>query len=259
MLGADALGAGAMAMGGRGHDPYRRNDPYSRNGPNDRNGFNGPPNDHYGPSGQAMSPIDGPGRGQGYNNQFPQGAYPLNDNRPGNFGAGAAAARAYDRGGQRRPPPERQYSQDANRPLMAPSPQRPYPDSSTLIPYPSEPTVPFTEPPLGPPGRMASPTSNINSGFDFGDSSRSQGPGPQAMPMPYSGNSRRPGPQGGNGYGGSTAPPSYASRSPPPVQQQGGGGYSGYNSYSSPQRPLVGRAPPSSEGRRREAQPWDGV
>jgi hypothetical protein len=275
-LGAGALGAGAMAMSGRGHDPYARNDPYGQNepfgrgGPNDRGGFNGPPNDRYGPPGQGMPPMNGPGRGQGYNNQFPQDqSYPPNDNIPGNFGPGAAVGGAYSRGQPPRqyspdngsrpfpPQPQRQYSQDSNRPLMAPSPKRPYPDSSTLIP---EPTVPFSNSSRGPPGRMASPPSN-NSGFDFDDGNSSrQGPGPQAMP--YGGSGRRPSApserQGGGGYAGSTAPPSYASRSPPP-QDGNGGGYAGYQPYSAPQRPQVGRAPPSSAGRQREAQGWEVV
>lgn len=269
-LGAAAVVAGAVAMGGRGNDPYRRNDPYGPNdpyarngpydrngfgGPNDRGGFNGPLNNRYGPSSQGMTPTDGPGRGQGYNNQFPPGAYPPHDNRPSNFGAGAAAARAYDRGGLPRQPPNRQYSQDANRPLMAPNPQRLYPDSTTSAPFPSEPTVPFIDSARGPPGGMASPPSNDNSGFDFGDGNPSRGPGP--MPYGGNGNGRRPSAPGGGGYAEGTVSPSYASRSPPPPLQQGG--YGGYRSYSTPDRPPVGRAPPSSEGRRREAQPWDGV
>jgi hypothetical protein len=297
VLVAGALGAGAMAIGGRGHDPYRRNDPYGQNepfgrgepndrsgfnDPNNRSGFNGPPNEPYSPSGRGMPQMNGQGRGQGYNNQFPQEqSYPPNDNRTGNFGPGAAAAGAYSRGqpprqyspdnGSRPFPPQsqRQYSQDSNRPLMAPSPQRPYHDASTLVPYPAEPTVPFldsAEPTLpfsgsanrGPPGRMASPPNN-NSGFNFDDRNTSrQGPGPQAMPMPYGGiGGRRPSAPserqgGGGGYAGSTAPPSYASRSPPPQD-----GFSGYQPYNASQRPQVGRAPPSSAGRQKEAQGWE--
>lgn len=285
-LGAGALGVGAMAVGGRGHDPYGRNDPYGQNehfgrggpndrggfnGPNDRSGFNGSPNDQYGQSGRGMPPMNGPGRGPGYNNQFSPGqSYPPYDNRPGSFGPGGAAG-AYNRGQPPRqyspdngsrpfpPQPQRQYSQDSNRPLMAPSPQRPYPDASTLVPYTGEPTLPFSNSAnRGPPGRMASPPSNNNSGFDFedGNSSR-QGPGQQTMPMPYGGNGgRRPSApserQGTGGYAGSTAPPSYASRSPPPQD-----GFSGYQPYNAPQRPQVGRAPPSSAGRQREAQGWE--
>lgn len=292
-MGAGALGAGAMAIGGRGHDPYRQNDSYGQNepfgrggpndrgdfnSPNDRSGFNGPPNDPYSPSGRGMPPMNGPGRGQGYNNQIPQDqGYPPNDNRPSNFGPGAAAAGAYSRGQPRRqyspdngsrpfpPQPQRQYSQDPNHPLMAPNPQRPYPDASILVPYPTEPTVPFSNSNRSPPGRMASPPSNNNSGFnsDDGNTSR-QGPGPQTMPMPYGSNSgRRPSAPserqgGGGGYAGSTAPPGYVSRSPPP-QDGNGGGYSGYDPYNPPQRPQVGRAPPSSAGRQREAQGWEVV
>jgi hypothetical protein len=291
-MGAGALDAGAMAMGGRGQDPYGRNDaygqnePYGRGGPNgrggyngfdDRSGFNSPPNDPYSPPGREIPPMNGPGRGQGYNNQFPQGqGYPPNDNRPGNFGPGAAAAGAYNRGqpprqyspdnGSRPFPPQsqRQYSQDSNHPLIAPSPTRPYPDASTLDPHPAEPTLPFSNSNRGPPGRMASPPSN-NSGFDFDNGNvNRQGPGPQAMPMSYGGSSgRRPSAPserqgGGGGYAGSTTPPSYASRSPPP-QYGNGSGHSGYQPYNPPQRPQVGRAPPSSAGRQREAQGWEVV
>jgi len=291
-LGAGALGAGAMAIGGRGQDPYGRNDPYGQNepygrggpnnrgdysGPNDRNGFNSPPNDPYGPSGRGMPPMNGPGRGQGYNNQFPQGqGYPPNDNRLGNFDPSAAVAGAYSRGqpprqyspnnGSRPFPPQnqRQYSQDSKRTLIAPSPTRPYPDASTLVPYPVEPTVPFSNSNRGPQGRMASPPNNNNSGFDFDDGNTNrQGLGPQDMPMPYGGSSgRRPSVpserQGGGGYTGSTAPPSYASRSPPP-QDGNGGDYSEYQPYNPAQRPQVGHAPPSSAGRQREAQGWEVV
>jgi hypothetical protein len=305
-LGAGALGAGALAMGGRGQDLYGRNDSYGQNepfgrggpnnrggfnGPNDRNNFNGPLTDPYSPSGRGMPPVNGPGRGQGYDNQFPQGqSFPPNDNRPGNFGPGAAAG-AYSRGQPPRqyspdngsqpysPQSQRNYPQDSNRPLMAPSPQRPYHDASTLVPYPAEPTLPFSEnaePTIpfsdsanrGQTGRMASPPSN-NAGFDFGDrNDKRQGPGPQAMPMPYGGSgNRRPsvpserqdrgGYEGGygGGYAGSTAPPSYVSASPPPPQD----GFSGYQPYNASQRPQVGRAPPSSAGRQKEAQGWEVV
>lgn len=251
-LGAGALGAGAMAMGGRGNGM----DPYNRNGPG---GFNTPPNNRspYGPPGQNMSPLDSPSRG-GFN-QYPPGG----PGGPGNFGGpGVAAAGAYGRqpqrqqypgdqpGGRGFAPPQRQFTPDGNRPMLAPSPQRPYPDATPLsFPEPSS----YTNL-----GRMASPPNNMNNtsgGFDFGDSAPSRGP-PQSMPVPYGGGgmARRPvgQPQHDDGqYGGSTAPPSYASRSPPPMNNDGGGGRGGYQPYN--------RAPPSSEGRRREPQGWEGV
>lgn len=264
-MGVGAMGAGAMAMGGRGAGM----DPYGRGGPNDRGAFHGGP-------GQAFSPVSGPGRGGPgpYENQFP-----LGPGNGGNFGPPAAAAG----GAYGRPTPQRFHSNDSNRPLMGPGPSRPYPDSGPApLAFPTEPSAsPYGAAHRGP-GRKASPPIDSNQGFDFDG----RGPPPQQHGMAYGGNEygsngRRNSPpshsQYGGGYAGSTAPPSYASRSPPPQsfasrsppphQQSGGGG--GYQPYAPPPphndrddyaqgRGALGR-PPNSAGRGREAHGWEGV
>jgi hypothetical protein len=240
-VGAGALGAGAgaMAMGGRGNGMG----PYGQNGPNGSRPFNSAPNDPYGAPGQAFSPVNGPGRGQGYENQFAQGP-----GQPGNnYGPpGVVAGGVYGN----RPPPQRQYSNDSQRPLMhAPSPTRPYhTDGPAPIPFPNEPS----SAPYRGPARMASPPHHDH-GFDFGDN---HAPEPMAMPMPFAGDGgRRPNGGGPGMYPGSTAPPSYASRSPPPREQYGGGG-NGYEAYSAPGERT---RPPNSAGRGRQAEGWEVV
>jgi hypothetical protein len=238
--------------------------PGNRYGQN-QNGFNGNGRDYGGPGrGYGQSPPNLPdnfdGQGHGYSSDSP-------DHYEADNGFAGAAVGGY--GARPFPPqPTRQYSSDSSRPL---NPGRQYSDR----PYQNDNFQPNGPPPRGPlrgpggPGRKASPPLNNNSGFDFGTGPQQyqSRPSPPPQQMSYGSSSEgRPSPPiqgrtGGNdGYfGGSTAPPSYASRSPPPQEPS----YPGYRPYQ-PNYSQSGRgAPPSlipGGGRGgREPQGWDPV
>jgi hypothetical protein len=211
-------------------------DQYSQNqGAYDPNGHG-----YRGATGSGMSnaygsnnPQEMDAGGQGYGPHSPQDAYGSNN---GFVGAAAAG------GGYGRPPPQRQYSNDSH---------RPYPPQSNRQ-YNNDQSRPLNQsqysdrsyrsdnfqngPPRGPsrgpdPRNRAPPPSNNSSGFDFGTDHQYSRPAPHPQPSYDS------------SYAGSTAPPTYASRSPP--LQEGG-----YRPYQ----------PLSSQGRGgREPQNWDPV
>ncbi|KAI9739849.1 MAG: hypothetical protein M1818_004905 [Claussenomyces sp. TS43310] len=127
-------------------------------------------------------------------------------------------------------PSQRQYSNESTRPLMGGS-QRRKPVGYSPMPYPEERRG------------MTSPPPRNDSGFDFGGASSNSGP-PLQVPSPFRQQSlsqdhhepvELPSPDMGygGGYQGSTAPPSYASRSPPPHQGSRGGN-PGYRPYGGP-------------------------
>jgi hypothetical protein len=278
-IGAGAIGAGAMAMGGR-----NPTDPYGRPIPTEHGEFNSAGNNRgYGPQGQAISPTGGPGRRQGFppgpyqNAQFPQDheqGYPGESS----FGPGgvivagtyprAQPQRQYSNSSDPYSPRQRQHSSDSNRPLIAPSAQRPYPsDHNPNAPFSNEnqplayPPEPYQQNPnpRGPSQRMPSPAmTTTSSTFDFGSYGGSGNPnnhhGSNAgndNNMGFGmGSGRRPSIGGyssyapSTNYAPSTAPPSYVSRSPPPQEQRGGGGgssgYQGYKPYQAGPQPSRG-------------------
>jgi len=281
--GQSPYGAPGQAVGGNGYsdipaDRYGQNqNAYNGNG----RGYGGSPAAGPGRGGPGRgygpnSPQNYDGQGRGYGPPSPQDPYGAE-----NGFAGAAAGgygrqqpqRQYSNDGRPFPPqPTRQYSSDSSRPLNT---GRQYSDR----PYPSDnfqPNGPPRGPSRGPggpggPGRMASPPLNNNSGFDFGTGAPQQyqsrpSPPPQQMPYGSSNPGGRPSPpiQGRNGgndgyFGGSTAPPSYASRSPPPQEAS----YPGYRPYQ-PNSNQGGRGAPTAlmpgGGRGgREPQGWDPV
>jgi hypothetical protein len=269
-------GAGVMAMGGgaNGRDPYRQNGPGQRGGYNGAAGGRG-----YGPSPEPYSPVDGNGRGQGFDDYHdPYAPGPSSD-----YGPTPVAGGAY--GLSRGPPrrqntgdsagtfsnPQRQYGAGMSPPMLAPSPQHPY--SNEPIAFPDEQAY---MPNRGP-GR-APMLPHSNSGFDFGEAvSRPQpmpsgehmlgGPSsPPRRPVPppqqqnssYSssgppiyGRQKR---RGDRDYAGDNGPRGYDSRAGP-SSPPSGGGYPPYREYS---RPQPGRLN-TSEGQRREHQGWEGV
>lgn len=242
-----------------------------------RGQFGGPGRGAY--SGQGRGGYDGQGRGgyndqgQGYGPPSPQDPYGADNNYTGaaTGGYGRPPPNRQNSGDNRRfPQPQRQYSSDSSRPL---NPGRQYSDQSFDNFQPNGPPRGPSRGPGGPggPGRMASPPRNNTEGFDFGTGAPQQYPSRPSPPLQQnsygSSNSRgRPNPpmQGGrNGgndgyYAGSTAPPSYASRSPPPQEPS----YPGYRPYQ-PSSSQGGRGAPSSSapggGRGRDPNPWDPV
>ena len=266
----------SLAPGGRYGSPA----PSGRGGPGrgygPGQGFDGQGRGQFGGPGRGQ--FDGQGRGvdgqydgqgRGYGPPSPQDSY----------GADNSFAGAYGRPGPNRqntgdsrpfpPQPQRQYSNDSARPL---NPGRQYSDQ----PYdnfqangPPRGGASRGPPSRGPggPGRMASPPLNNNSGFDFGTGgSQPYGSRPSPPPQQNSYESSLGGPsppvqQGGrrrendnySAYSGSTAPPTYASRSPPPSEA----GYPGYRPYQAgSSQGGRGAAPPS---RGREPDRWDPV
>ncbi|TAQ83267.1 hypothetical protein B7494_g8406 [Chlorociboria aeruginascens] len=225
--------------------------------------------------GYGTPPPNMAGQGRGYGPPSPQG-----------YTGGSNEFAVAPVGGYGRGPPQRQYSNDSNRPYPPQQPQRQYSNDSSrpLNPgrqfsdrsmgsdrtYPSDnfggqPARGPSRGPPGGPGRLTSPPPNNNSGFDFGGNqgynsrpNPSQVPYPTNRPTPppqqnsYSQVSRNsPTAQQGGFYQGSTAPPSYASRSPPPQEQNysgpesgAGSGYRAYNPQGSSQ-PRAPRAAPS--------------
>jgi hypothetical protein len=227
-----------------------------------------------------MTPTGGPGRGQGFspgtyqNSQSSQDheqGYP-EPSREGNFSPGVGVvAGTYPHGQPRHQysnssdpysPLQRPYTNDSNRPLIAPSAQRPYPADHNLndVPYATDqqslayPPEPYQQSsnPRGPPQRMASPATTNTSAFDFGSYGDSGNPNNQHGNNHNNnsnagfgvGSGRRPSVGGYSNYAPSTAPPSYASRSPPPQEQHGGGGptggYPGYKPYQAGPQPSRG-------------------
>jgi len=230
-------------------DQYAQNQsPYDQNG---RSYGRDAPDQGRGGRGYDMNgPVEGAGRG--YGPTSPQDPY-ANDN--GYAGPNAVG------GTYGRPPPRRQHTGDSNRPFP-PQQQRQYSNDTgrpqnqgrgySDRPYQGDnyqQNGPSRGPPSrGPgPGRMASPPLNNNSGFDFGTGAQdqySQRPAPPSQQMSY-----------GSSYNGSTAPPSYASRSQPPPDTS-------YRPYQA--APSQRRGPPPNlvpGGGRGDRQPenWDPV
>lgn len=229
-------------------------------GQQNQNAYNQNGRGYRGPAGPGMA---GPGYGpnspqemgnnarRGYGPPSPQDPYGNDTGYIGNAGG---------REGYNRPPPQRQYTNDSNRPFP-PQPIRQYSGDSSR---PMNSGRQYSErgyqdnfqpnPPRGPsrgpaPGHMASPPLNNGSGFDFGTGApqqqgyaqRPSPPPPQQMPY-------------GSSYAGSTAPPTYASRSPPPQEQEQA--YPGYQSYETPTNQGRGRP---GRGTREPPQNWDPV
>jgi hypothetical protein len=262
---AGPFGAGAgPGLGRNGHpgdeDPYGENqNTFNQNG----GGYRGTPSPGPG-MGMGLG-MGGRGYGPGQNGMDSYGHPSSRGPSPGpNNGFADAAVGGYGRGrgqypNERRqfpPQPARQYSSDSARPL---NPGRQYSDRS----YQQD-GFQQNGPPRGPGRAPRSPPLVNNSGFDFGMDHQQQSSRPSPPPQQPSyrsapGRSYSPSPnfqqRGAGGYPGSTAPPSYASRSPPPQEQS-------YQSYvpSSEQR-MRGSPQPSmvSAGRAREPQNWDPV
>lgn len=252
------------------------------------NGYAGIPEDPYAPNrnafnqnargyGGSLSPAPAVGgRGYGppqhamdnYGPTTPQESYPGTNNN----GFAGSPVGAYGRpqpGSQypsdRRqypPQPVRQYSSDSARPL---NPGRQYQPEGGYQPdgnYPPQ-NFPMSDPPRGPSrGPVRSPPPNNTPGFDFGIGSQQQyqsrpSPPPQQPYGPSHGARYSPplqqGRPGNGGYhAGSTAPPSYASRSPPPQT-------SNYQPYVPPSDQETPQALVPGGGREREPQNWDPV
>lgn len=289
-LGQSPYGAQpGQVMGGNGYtggNMYNQNGRGFRGGPSPGPGRGRPspgPGRGYGPN----SPVDGPlmggrgygpnspqgidGQGRGYDPPSSEDAYGNNNGFVGAaMGGRAPPQRQYsnDTYSDRPYPPQptRQYSSDSSRPL---NPGRQYSDR----PYPGD-NYQQNGPPRGPsrgpggPGRMASPPLNNNSGFDFGTGAPQQyqepkqySSRPSPPPQEYPTRPSPPSQQSYNSqssYQGSTAPPTYASRSPPPQEP----GYPGYRPYQPPQQGRGGPPPaliPGGGRGGREPQNWDPV
>jgi hypothetical protein len=230
---------GAPAVGGR---PYMS--PAGSYGPSQDGSGRGYTESDYGSSrGYAPSQAgSGPGyapsaagSGRGYGPPTPQDRYGSNNKFPGN---------GYERQGPQRQgfpsQPTRQYS--GNSMNQRPDMQRQYTDQSYMSGEYQQNTPPPRGPSRGPSRGPGTPAPiNNNSGFDFGGSRQDSYPS-QTAPQQQSYNSN---------YQGSTAPPSYATRSPPPQEQN-------YRTYGQ-----GGRAAPQAlipgGGRSREPQAWDPV
>jgi hypothetical protein len=195
--------------------------------------------------------------GDGYGRNQPQRQYSNNgNNNRGNF----------------RPQPQTNYSSDSARPL---NPGR---QESDLLYGHYQNNGPFPRGQSRGPGlqqgphRTMSPGPVNSGGFDFGNNDQPSYPRPNPTPQQSYGQqsqpNRRPLPRSQPSaddymnYHGSTAPPSYASRSPPPQDP----GYPGYKPYTPPPQQQGGRAggvmdvPGSlSPGGRREVRGWDPV
>ena len=199
------------------------------------------------------SPMDGQGRGFPLSPQDPYANDGFSGTATGYGRSQPQRQNSNDTYGSRQypPQPQRQYSDDSSRPL---NPGRQYSDQ----PYGSDnfqPSGPPRGPSRGPgprgPAQMASPPLANDSGFDFGSPVQQPYSRPSPPPQQSSYRSRPSPPQQGGYLGGSTAPPSYASRSPPSEEPS----YPGYRAYQAPsQRNMTpgrrGREPP---------QNWDPV
>ena len=267
-----------QGAGGNGYMGVAAGDPYGAPNAYNQNGFRDSPSPGPGRGGMGaprgygqVSPVSGTGRGVGgnsYGQDSPmdgpgRGFNSSPQNQYANDGFDVAAA-GYGRsqpqrqnsndtyGSRQYPPqPQRQYSDDSARPL---NPGRQYSDQPYGAGY-FQPNGPPRGPSRGPgprgPGRMASPPLSNNSGFDFGASGGQQ-PYSRPVPQPQQSYGSRPSPpqQQHSYFGGTTAPPSYASRSPPPEEPS----YQVYRpnqpAYQGNRTPGRGRDPP---------QNWDPV
>ena len=179
------------------------------------------------PSGRGYAPSQN-GSGRGYGPPSPQDPYTSNTNVAGGYDT--SNDNYNGRGQGYRGQPTRQYSGHSSdtRPVN----QRQYTDQT----YSSDDYQQSGSPHGQSRGQL--PPPNNNSGFDFGTDQYSR-PSAQNQ-QSYSSNYQ----------GGSTAPPSYASRSPPPQEQN----YRGYAGG----RPAPAALMPGG-GRSREPQNWDPV
>ncbi|KUJ18459.1 uncharacterized protein LY89DRAFT_732016 [Mollisia scopiformis] len=272
--GSPMAGPGMGPQGvGMGMGPPRTGTPQMRGSPALGQGPRRPP----GPGGYGPNPSQSyNGQARGYGPSSPQDSYGQNDSfADASVGGGRGYGRAQpqrqfsndhygDEQYSSRPfpaQPSRQYSSDSQQPLAL---ARQYSDGPG---YPQDNFQPSGPPPRGPsrgpggPNRMASPPLQNNSGFDFGGGQQDYQTRPSPPPQQYGrpsppleqmsyGSSNRPSPptqsgRGNDGYfAGSTAAPSYATRTPPPQEPT----YPGYKPYQ-----------PTSTGRGREPQGWDPV
>lgn len=240
---------GPGMMGGRGYGP----------GQNGMDNYGQPSFRGASPGPGMMGGRYGPGQ-NGMGNSDPQS---FRGASPGPNGFVDTAVGGY---GQ----PQAQYPNDRRQ--FAPQPSRQYSSESARGMNPGRQYSPAPQdgfqqhgfqqngPSYGPSGGARSPPPTHNTGFDFGIDNQQQyssrpSPPPQQPSYGSPVRSYSPSPNlqqrgGCAGYHpGSTAPPSYATRTPPPQEQT-------YEAYAPPSD--QGRRGPSG-GRREEPQHWDPV